>query len=92
MIGSAVLALGAMLCAKSAPGRRLRIFGALRFLIAISGSRPDLAKVYDFSDWPHSYMASRLLKLSSCFGSSLRRKNRNLKNEFILIVYASETD
>ena len=34
VIGSAVLALGAMLCGKSAPGRRLRVFGALWFIIA----------------------------------------------------------
>ncbi len=34
VMGSAVLALGAMLCTKAAPGRRLRVFGALWFVIA----------------------------------------------------------
>jgi tetratricopeptide (TPR) repeat protein len=34
VLGSAALVLGAMLCGNAAPGRRLRIFGALWFVIA----------------------------------------------------------
>ena len=67
VIGSAVLALGAMLCGKAAPGRRLRLFGALWFLIAflpISNLFPLNAQVAEH--WIYLASIGYLAFLAGC--------------------------
>ena len=67
VIGSAVLALGAMLCGKTAPGRRLRIFGALWFVIAflpISNLFPLNAQVAEH--WIYLASIGYLAFLAGC--------------------------
>ena len=66
-IGSVALALGAMLCGKSAPGRRLRVFGALWFIIAflpISNLFPLNAQVAEH--WIYLASIGYLAFLAGC--------------------------
>lgn len=67
VIGSAVLALGAMLCFKSAEGRRLRVFGALWFITAflpISNLFPLNAQVAEH--WIYLASIGYLAFLAGC--------------------------
>ncbi len=67
VIGSAVLALGAMLCTKAAAGRRLRVFGALWFVIAflpISNLFPLNAQVAEH--WIYLASIGYLTFLAGC--------------------------
>ncbi|MEO7319542.1 MAG: tetratricopeptide repeat protein [Chthoniobacteraceae bacterium] len=67
VIGSAALAFGAMLCRKSAPGRRLRVFGALWFVIAflpISNLFPLNAQVAEH--WIYLASIGYLAFLAGC--------------------------
>ena len=67
VIGSAALALGALLCGKVAPGRRLRVFGALWFVIAflpISNLFPLNAQVAEH--WIYLASIGYLTFLAGC--------------------------
>ena len=67
VIGSAVLALGTMLCVKAAAGRRLRVFGALWFVIAflpISNLFPLNAQVAEH--WIYLASIGYLAFLAGC--------------------------
>lgn len=67
VIGSAVLALGVMLCGKTAPGKRLRIFGASWFIIAflpISNLFPLNAQVAEH--WIYLASIGYLAFLAGC--------------------------
>ena len=67
VLGSAVLVLGGMLCGKAAPGRRLRLFGALWFVIAflpISNLFPLNAQVAEH--WIYLASIGYLAFLAGC--------------------------
>ena len=67
VIGSAVLALGAMFCGKIAPGRKLRVFGASWFIIAflpISNLFPLNAQVAEH--WIYLASIGYLAFLAGC--------------------------
>lgn len=89
VIGTAVLAVGAMLCCKAGPGRRLRVFGALWFIVAflpISNLFPLNAQVAEH--WIYLASIGYLAFLAGCVMPLAPRWRTMTAYAAILAVFA----